>query len=684
MLVPTLLSLSALVRPALGFFIVGCGLLSLQRLDPIVSPNRLASHAHAILGGSNFDKTYNYQDSLNSDCTSCVISVDKSNYWAPHLYWYNVTGDKTYHSIPTSPRVYYIQRAGPKNEKIHAPPAGLVILAGNMMRRQNNKANFMDQAVSFVCQDFYNDHSGDPEWFERPDFFKHNCPNGMRAQMFFPSCWDGVNLDSPNHQDHMAYPIQNYNGGDCPATHPVHIISIFYEFIYAVDQFPFYPGVTNWVFSTGDTTGLSMHGDFQMGWDIPILQAAIDQCGLETGGDVSKCGPLLPYYDTAAAAACRPKRPIVDENYGVTDGLTSLPGCNPLWPNGTYYKPGCYPDPPTPGFFSPLPVLPKYWVDAGCYSEATSGRALVGARITGDQNMSVDQCASYCMAKGFLLAGLEYGQECYCGMNLLGGAAPLKSSRCNVACKGNMYQNCGGAGSLSLYKHSRLTYQDCTQNSATIGCVADTTTGARLLNGPSYVNNTAMTREMCSDFCRRSKQLYFGIEYSTQCYCGNSFTGFAGNSLPPLIDPSSCNMPCSGNPTQYCGGSRALNLYNVLNTTSICPVQSLADEDTTPTGPVPTATTVPESPDTGSSSLAGALGATFAVIAVAAAGGTVYLRRRKSDPRSAAVSAGPWTQSMMNLNSRSDANLSSSMSLTNLTRVRGPRDDPRPLSPTLE
>jgi hypothetical protein len=34
-----------------------------------------------------------------------------------------------------------------------------------------------------------------------------------------PNCWDGVNLDSPDHRSHMAYPV----GSRCPATHPVNI-----------------------------------------------------------------------------------------------------------------------------------------------------------------------------------------------------------------------------------------------------------------------------------------------------------------------------------------------------------------------------------------------------------------------------------------------------------------------------
>ncbi|WP_309624448.1 DUF1996 domain-containing protein [Methylibium sp.] len=35
--------------------------------------------------------------------------------------------------------------------------------------------------------------------------------------VFFPQCWDGKNLDSPDHKSHMAYP----SDGGCPRSHPV-------------------------------------------------------------------------------------------------------------------------------------------------------------------------------------------------------------------------------------------------------------------------------------------------------------------------------------------------------------------------------------------------------------------------------------------------------------------------------
>lgn len=50
------------------------------------------------------------------------------------------------------------------------------------------------------------------------------------------SCWDGQNLDSPDHKSHVAYPVtgpQTFTGtsvgGDCPSTHPVKIPQLMLE-----------------------------------------------------------------------------------------------------------------------------------------------------------------------------------------------------------------------------------------------------------------------------------------------------------------------------------------------------------------------------------------------------------------------------------------------------------------------
>jgi hypothetical protein len=69
----------------------------------------------------------------------------------------------------------------------------------------------------------------------------------------FPTCWDGKNLDSPDHQSHVAYatiPFEPYvdpvivrpytpmqERGKCPDTHPVHLPQVMYEVIFDTTSF---------------------------------------------------------------------------------------------------------------------------------------------------------------------------------------------------------------------------------------------------------------------------------------------------------------------------------------------------------------------------------------------------------------------------------------------------------------
>lgn len=83
-------------------------------------------------------------------------------------------------------------------------------------------------------------------------------------------CWDGKNLDSPDHKAHVAYPTSgpaNFLslGGNCPSSHPVRIPQLMYEVVW--DTTPFndrsqWPtdGSQPFYFSYGDNTGYGQHG----------------------------------------------------------------------------------------------------------------------------------------------------------------------------------------------------------------------------------------------------------------------------------------------------------------------------------------------------------------------------------------------------------------------------------------
>lgn len=70
------------------------------------------------------------------------------------------------------------------------------------------------------------------------------------------------------------------------------------------------------------------------------------------------------------------------------------------------------------------------------------------------------------------------------------------------------------------------------------------------------IDGNSMTVEACLDACAAENLNLAAVEYSRECYCGNTIVG---DNRP--IDGSHCNMVCSGNPTELCGGAAALNLY---------------------------------------------------------------------------------------------------------------------------
>ena len=56
------------------------------RADPIVNPGKVAGHLHTIMGGNGFDFTMDYEQALNSTCSTCAVTKDLSNYWTPSLF----------------------------------------------------------------------------------------------------------------------------------------------------------------------------------------------------------------------------------------------------------------------------------------------------------------------------------------------------------------------------------------------------------------------------------------------------------------------------------------------------------------------------------------------------------------------------------------------------------------------
>jgi hypothetical protein len=68
----------------------GCSTLTVQRLDPVVEPgNAPSAHVHQIVGGNAFAAFVDPSIDVStvSNCTTCIFTEDRSNYWTAVLYF---------------------------------------------------------------------------------------------------------------------------------------------------------------------------------------------------------------------------------------------------------------------------------------------------------------------------------------------------------------------------------------------------------------------------------------------------------------------------------------------------------------------------------------------------------------------------------------------------------------------
>ena len=70
------------------------------------------------------------------------------------------------------------------------------------------------------------------------------------------------------------------------------------------------------------------------------------------------------------------------------------------------------------------------------------------------RDMTVEKCVHHCRQQGFLIAGVQWQIECYCGnkhSSQNGKFTWLWQNRCNLPCGGDSFQNCGGYNAMNIY-----------------------------------------------------------------------------------------------------------------------------------------------------------------------------------------------------------------------------------------
>jgi Domain of unknown function (DUF1996)/Domain of unknown function (DUF4124) len=239
--------------------------------DPIIYPNQQgAAHHHTFFGNTSLNyksDVSNIRNVGNSTCKGGTANL--SAYWVPSMI---DSATKT-PLVPNDAVFYYKTGYTVKRELVTPPPKGLRIIAGNGKSTVSQRIDKYTNQVRYNC--VLPGNKAQPESDSIPA-----CPQGseIHSVINFPNCWDGKNLDSPDHQSHMAY--AKYGVG-CPATHPTAIPTITFNIFYKVTQAA---GTANWRLASdnyaknGYNAGYSGHADWVNGWDTNIMKMAVENC----------------------------------------------------------------------------------------------------------------------------------------------------------------------------------------------------------------------------------------------------------------------------------------------------------------------------------------------------------------------------------------------------------------------
>ncbi|KAL8689292.1 MAG: hypothetical protein Q9218_005004 [Villophora microphyllina] len=277
-----------------------------------------------IAGAININQASNYDTLQQAKCSTCEIQDDKSAYWTPLLYYQHANG--SFEEVNNGGMtVYYLGRGN--NKDLKPFPPGFRMVSGSKNARSYNQNALIPGSqrpvadrVSFACLDGTSSK-------EQPGMVRTDCKHGLRAQIHFQSCWNGIDLYKEDNS-HVEY-MTGIDNGDCPTTHRVPLVHMFFEVLYGVNDINKGDG-GKFVFSQGDTTGYGFHGDFLNGWKADVLTSAINQCAFTNDAGVENCAPFKPSLDPNFAKTCPEAPSLLNEPvHGVID---KLPGCITLTP----------------------------------------------------------------------------------------------------------------------------------------------------------------------------------------------------------------------------------------------------------------------------------------------------------------------------------------------------------------
>jgi len=260
--------------------------------DPIVYPGQPGkSHLHTFFGNTLADANSTYASLRTTGESTCNNKLNRSAYWIPAMM--NGSGKVV---MPDYLAVYYkrMPASDPRCQTYATAcvqlPRGLRYIFGyNMLDPASTPTN---TAKRWWNCDGVGATSGT---FATIKEALAGCPAGSRlgAVLVAPDCWNGKDLDSPDHRSHMAYRVYNANAQPvCPAGYPYIIPEFQLGAWYTTDA-----TAKNWYLSSDRMPGMAalepgttLHADWFGAWEDSVLALwtanCIDKLLSCTGGDL--------------------------------------------------------------------------------------------------------------------------------------------------------------------------------------------------------------------------------------------------------------------------------------------------------------------------------------------------------------------------------------------------------------
>lgn len=349
--------------------------------DPIINPGADggSAHLHQFTGNDKTDAFSTYESLRSSGNGTCNGGpLNRSGYWIPAML-----DGKGHVVLPVLFTIYYKGKPHGGSREL---PRGLRYIFGFSMAQPDLPIKTQFQCVtSEIGADGVKRRVSKGVSLARSikDAIVNGCPASvytgtpgwdpyqpdtqLMVALGGPNCWDGVNLDKPDHRSHMSHKIadasNNWVSG-CPPTHPVELPGFLMSVAYQV-----MPGddLTLWHFSSDRVThadgtthnfepGTTFHSDWFGAWDDDIKARWQKGCidGFLSGVE----GNLCDGFGLNRAAGQRFSWPIGEQRLVPIPVRPGQPGPGDPPPGPEEPPPVIPPDPPDLPPPEPLPPVP--------------------------------------------------------------------------------------------------------------------------------------------------------------------------------------------------------------------------------------------------------------------------------------------------------------------------------------